>query len=744
MMTKTYAKKLSTLGFSIIPCHETKRPIGNDWQNLPARTPEELEQMNPPMWGCRTGWNDIECIDVDLKVLSSLPERNEWWNEYFNFLCDNIADFKEKVVIAKTIKGGFHILYKTTEKKGNTKIASLEGMKSAIIETRGVGGQFIMYNNFLTDKGYHDIDYITDEEREIIWAISKTYNYIDPKTAEIPRKSEYISTNDTEVSPWDDYNNKHTAFDVVEDEFKVVKITSKAYVIKRHGAESPHSGYIFKDSGCMYLFSTGTQYPNEKLLSPFSLYAYRYHHGDFTNAASELYKQGYGTRKIPQMPPIKLVEPIEKNEPINRIQFPIEVFPIEIQEYIIQSSTTLGMSVDYMGCSFLWMLSVIIGNSMVIEVKPGWIETATLWIAVVGKPGIGKTPSINQMIFPLKEINVREQKNFQRNYAKWLEYEKLDKKEREYSEIIEKPVSKQFIVGDITLEALVDLHEVNPNSIGVFKDELAGWFKDMNKYRQGSDLEFWLSSWSGQSISLNRKTAKSAFVDKPFIPVLGGIQPSVFEEFSTGINKENGFVDRILISYPELRVNKYNNNSIDYQIIEWYRSFVNRFKDTIENLFLNINENGELIPTKVIFNNTSNNEWIRIHDKLTDNQNSDDENEYMKSMIPKQKSYIPRFALVLNSLWSFFNEEYLPKEIHKESILRAELLSDYFVNMSKLVKQDAKEKIDLRKVSQAALTPFDKFKAMYQADKEINKTTASEILEVSKRTIYKWIKKIEG
>jgi len=401
------------------------------------------------------------------------------------------------------------------------------------------------------------------------------------------------------------------------------------------------------------------------------------------------------------------------------------------------------MSVDYMGCSFLWMLSVIIGNSMVIEVKPGWIETATLWIAVVGKPGIGKTPSINQMIFPLKEINVREQKNFQRNYAKWLEYDKLDKKEREYSEIIEKPISKQFLVGDITLEALVDLHEVNPNSVGVFKDELAGWFKDMNKYRQGSDLEFWLSCWSGQSISLNRKTAKSAFVDKPFIPVLGGIQPSVFEEFSTGANKENGFVDRILISYPELRVNKYNNNSIDYQIIEWYRSFVNRFKDTIENLFLNINENGELIPTKVIFNNTSNNEWIRIHDKLTDNQNSDDENEYMKSMIPKQKSYIPRFALVINSLWSFFDEEYLPKEIHKESILRAELLSNYFINMSKLVKQDAKEKTDLRKVSQNGNTPFEKFKAMYYADKEINRTTASELLEVSRQTIINWIKKLE-
>ena len=743
-MTKTYAKKLSTLGFSIIPCHETKRPIGNDWQNLPQRTPEELEQMNPPMWGCRTGWNDVECIDVDLKVLSSLPERNAWWDEYFNFLCDNIADFTDKVVIAKTIKGGFHILYKTTVKKGNTKIASLKGMKSAIIETRGVGGQFILYNKFLTDKGYHDIDYITEEEREIIWAISKTYNYIDPKTAEIPRKSEYIATNNTELSPWDDYNNKHTAFDVVEDEFKVVKITSKSYVIKRHGAESPHSGYIFKDSGCMYLFSTGTQYPNEKLLSPFSLYAYRYHHGDFTNAASELYKQGYGTRKMPNIPPIKLVDPIEKNEPINRIQFPIEVFPIEIQDYIIQSATTLGMSVDYMGCAFLWMLSVIIGNSLVIEVKPGWIETATLWIAVVGKPGIGKTPSINQMIFPLKEINVREQKNFQRNYAKWLEYEKLDKKEREYSEIIEKPVSKQFIVGDITLEALVDLHEVNPNSIGVFKDELAGWFKDMNKYRAGSDLEFWLSCWSGKSVSLNRMTRAGSFIEKPFIPVLGGIQPSIFNQFATDENKDNGFLDRMLLTFPDAKVYSYNENELHYSDIQWYSDTITNFFQTLKSKLLKRDNEGRIQTQLSKFDKEAKIEWKRIFNKITEHQNNEDENEYLKSMYPKQKSYIPRFALLIHLFSSAFEDNVNSMEISKESILKAERLSDYFVMNAKKIKIEATEIKDLKTASKGVENTFDKLKAIHSADPHFNRSKVAELLGVSRVQIQRLIKKIEG
>lgn len=59
---------------------------------------------------------------------------------------------------------------------------------------------------------------------------------------------------------------------------------SKYYLVKRHGAESAHSGYVYKDSGCLYLFTTGTIYPNEKLISPFIAYAYKYHNGNHSEA----------------------------------------------------------------------------------------------------------------------------------------------------------------------------------------------------------------------------------------------------------------------------------------------------------------------------------------------------------------------------------------------------------------------------------------------------------------------------
>jgi hypothetical protein len=184
---------------------------------------------------------------------------------------------------------------------------------------------------------------------------------------------------------------------------------------------------------------------------------------------------------------------------------------------------------------------------------------------------------------------------------------------------------------------------------------------------------------------------------------------------------------------------------MDEDVIEWYRAFVMNFRDVVNKKLLKFNERAEIESIVAKFNNKAKAEWIRIHDKITDIQNSEDENEYMKSMLPKQKSYIPRFALILNTIWSIVEDEYQVATIQVDSIKRAERLSEYFINMSKLVKMDVKEKNNLRVLAKTtgSLSEFEQFKAMYKANPNLNRTTASEILEVSKRIIYKWIKKIE-
>jgi hypothetical protein len=741
-MDKSYLKKLVDNGFSIIPCSETKAPIGQ-WKKYQteSRTKEEIDVLNSPLFGIVTGFNNLECIDIDLKVFSTLQEQNEFWNEYLSFLTDNIDDFEKKFVIYKTKNQGYHILYRCKIIQGNTKISVLENHKEAIIESRGIGGMVIIYENKISKLAYYDIQEISERDRTILWYISKSYNFVKEEIIEETKETKK-NFFDSIITPWQDYNEKTSIIDIIQDELKIVRQLNDKIILKRIGSDNPTSGSVFRSNGCMYLFSTGTSYPHEKLISPFMAYTFKNHNGDFTASSSDLYKQGFGTRLIPKFKEIEARELPNINK--NDLIFPIDVFPKSIQSYILECNETLDSSIDYMGCSMLWLISVIVGNSIQIEVKRGWNESATIWLAIVGKAGLGKTPSIHNIIKPLLSANNKEIKNYIKQMEKFEYYESLSKKDKQEHEEIQKPTKNQFIANDITIEALVELHQENPNSIGVFKDELAGWFKDMNRYREGSDLEFWLSTWSGKAISLNRKTAKSSFVDKPLVSVLGGVQPSILNSFYTEENKDNGFMDRMLLCYPDLTIEKWNDKEMDYNTIQWYSDTIISFYETIKLKVVEFNEDGDIKPKTAILSVDGKIEWIRVFNEYSLIQNSDNENEYMKSMLPKQKSYLPRFALLINTLASFFDDSHKSSalEISKESILKAEKLSKYFIAMAKKIKVNTIEVGEVKQLitKNKDKTIKEKVFDIYKVNPDFNRSEIAEILGVSRQILQKYVK----
>lgn len=689
--------------------------------------------------GIITGYNNLEVIDIDLKVFPTLKEQTDFWREYLSFLRDNIVDFNDKFVIYKTLNGGYHILYRCQKINGNTKLAKLKGHTEAVIETRGVGGYVFIYEKQESKKGYADIQEISELDREVLFEVSKYYNYVEEVDKIIPDCIKREEFDGGKISVWDDYNNKTNIFDVIDGEFDIVKTLSDKYIIRRNGATSPHSGYVYKDSGCMYLFSTGTIYPNEKLISPFSAYTIKYHNSDFSASAKELYKKGFGSRIVKKVEALSMPAPKLKD-----VRFPVDIFPTEIQNYILECHRTLDHSIDYMGCSFLWVLSVIIGNSIKIKVKNGWNESAVVWFVVVGKAGIGKTPSISSIVAPLEKENAREVRKYNKEQEKYHEYRELDKNEKANAEKIKKPNKTQFIAEDITLEALVEMHAENKNAVAVFKDELAGWVKDMNKYRTGSDLEFWLSSWSGKSVNHSRKTAKSSFIAKPSISVIGGIQPAIFDNFYTEDNKDNGFIDRMLLCYPDLLVDDWNDDEMDYEMLTYYSDYVIGFFRSVRESIVRFDTDDEIDPYIAEMTPGAKLQWKRIFNKITAMQNDDNENEYMKSMLPKQKSYIPRFALLINTLSSYHYRNDDITTITEESMLSAERLSDYFIYMAKKIKVDSAESKEIKKViSMSKADKKETVVAIFQANPQVNKSKLAEQFSVSRVTINEWLKSVK-
>jgi hypothetical protein len=247
---------------------------------------------------------------------------------------------------------------------------------------------------------------------------------------------------------------------------------------------------------------------------------------------------------------------------------------------------------------------------------------------------------------------------------------------------------------------------------------------------------------------LNRKTARSSFVDKPLVSVLGGIQPSILNAFYTEDNKDNGFMDRMLLSYPSLEIEKWNDKEMNYDTIQWFNDSIISFYETIKHKVVEYDEDGDIKPKIAIIPKDSKTEWIRVFNEYTDIQNSDEENEYMKSMLPKQKSYLPRFALLINAFSSFFDDTHKISalEITKESILSAEKLSKYFIAMAKKIKVNSIETNEIKTIISTNKNKSikEQFIELYKKNPDLNKKEVSEHLGVSLQMIYKYIKEVKN
>jgi Protein of unknown function (DUF3987) len=137
---------------------------------------------------------------------------------------------------------------------------------------------------------------------------------------------------------------------------------------------------------------------------------------------------------------------------------------------------------------------------------------------------------------------------------------------------------RRHLVSDITMERLAQVMNDNPPGSGLLlhRDELAAWVLSMNQYRggRGADRQSWVSIWSGEPWIVDRKTTDDAYVSAPFACVLGGIQPDVLPELAT--NRDDGFVDRLLFTYPEPAAQSFTTSGVEPMLTLAYHNVYRR------------------------------------------------------------------------------------------------------------------------------------------------------------------------
>jgi hypothetical protein len=345
---------LAESGYSLIVAKKDKKPIGYWAENQKqAFTPEQilnkLKRPDATYLGLVCGYNNVEIIDVDLKVLTTGKAKEDFWNNLIKDLDDNLEGFYEKTVIAKTVSGGYHIIYRNEKREycdGNTDLAKLNICKEQIIETRGEGGFAIIYD--LEGNDYSrlkTLQPITKEEKDIIFAVCRSFNEAKEKEQVNTTYFKTVSNWTGGKTPWEDYNERVSVWDLISNDFTIVGENSKSVQVLRNGSKAAHSGYIFKDTNTLYLFSSNARVNNYELeqrtiYTPFKLFCIS-QNLEYSEGAKELLKNGFGVKGEN----LKKTKPKTEINDYNKIEIVTEEKPNEEAEAIFKISYWLKNNV---------------------------------------------------------------------------------------------------------------------------------------------------------------------------------------------------------------------------------------------------------------------------------------------------------------------------------------------------------------------------------------------------------------
>lgn len=309
------AKAFVKTGISVIATDQNKIAV-QQWKKFQSTLPanNELESMFSHRKAvgiaiiCGTISGNLELVDVDSKY----DLEGTLFENLMGAIHEASPDLSDKLMVVQTRNGGYHLYYRCTVIEGNQKLAQRPATEDEIkenpnekvlvlIETRGEAG----YAVTVPTEGYKllhgkKINSISPEQRTTLLEICRTFN----KFFKEYRKPTEARVDHTvfDVSPWDDYNKRgieHMVDTLINHGWKLVNRNEKKVTFKRPGkSDSKSSGDYSYDHNLFMVFTTSSEFEPLRGYRPATVYAILEHKGDFSKAAKELIKKGYGQKHV--------------------------------------------------------------------------------------------------------------------------------------------------------------------------------------------------------------------------------------------------------------------------------------------------------------------------------------------------------------------------------------------------------------------------------------------------------------
>jgi len=268
--------------------------------------------------------------------------------------------------------------------------------------------------------------------------------------------------------------------------------------------------------------------------------------------------------------------------------FDYAYLPTTLCNYVKDISERMQCPTDFAAVGVLVMIVGIVGRKVGIRPMKNndWTVIPNLWGAVVGNSGIMKSPTLNDVLMPIKKLQAQAFEKFDNENAEYETNAELVKIQKSVDKskarkalkgnnsadalkILnpdetsdaenEPPVLKRYMTNNASYQALGELLRENPNGLLVEADELVGLLKQLDANGQEVARSFYLTAADGnQPYTFDRiMRGKGLHIDALCLSIIGGIQLGVLAEYvrqaTGGGVGADGLLQRFgLMVYPDI------------------------------------------------------------------------------------------------------------------------------------------------------------------------------------------------
>ena len=429
-------------------------------------------------------------------------------------------------------------------------------------------------------------------------------------------------------------------------------------------------------------------------------------------------------------------------------KIPLNAFPVKIQDIILVLSRQENYSIEYMMASLLVAMSTAIGNAVNIRIRGGWISNSALYMILVGRPGMGKTPPLDFAFRPIRKHDAQAVKQFKLEMEQYNNLIESNKGKKENTTPLpNKPILRRAIISDFTPEALMRALDDNQRGIVVYVDEIMGMFNAVNQYSRGQLIEQLLTAFSGKPLDISRCSMPVPIhIEYPFINIVGTMQTTRIHELIEKGYKENGLLDRIIFVYPSSKeiADWQLDEDSSFATFEKYSAMWESIIDKVVSLPFAENESGGNTQNILDFSSEAKAYFTNWRNNAIRAVNQIQDDGLVNSRVIKAPMITARLALILQILrWACgeVHKDFVDIDSTKSAIALSEYFESCYADIQKYMLNESIEpqKKELLDCLSVTFTTSDAI----QAGKEVGLSERSVMYSLVNLATNKIIKKVK-